>query len=77
MLPAEDQITHEISLDSELDRQLGRDIFKDDPEYEQHEQEYEVWPYNTSISCCCDVIGRNDRSGTFQLSPLHSYVVLS
>ena len=53
-MPVEDQITHEISLDSELDRQLGRDIFKEDPEYEKHEQEYEVGPDSSSISGGCD-----------------------
>ncbi len=33
---------HNYDLDSPLDRETGLDIFKVDPEYEQHEAEYKV-----------------------------------
>ncbi len=33
---------HNYDLDSPLDRETGLDIFKVDPEYEQHEAEYQV-----------------------------------
>jgi pre-mRNA-splicing factor CWC22 len=35
-----DQITHEISLEDTLDPQMALDVFKEDPEFTQHEQEY-------------------------------------
>lgn len=36
----DDQITHEMSLDDVHDPQTGLDVFKVDPDYEQHEREY-------------------------------------
>lgn len=35
---------HNYALDSPLDRETGLDIFRVDPEYEQHEAEYKVRP---------------------------------
>lgn len=40
LVEAEDQVTHEISLDEPLEAQLTLDVFKFDPEYELHEREY-------------------------------------
>uniref|UniRef100_A0A061QW61 Pre-mRNA-splicing factor CWC22 n=1 Tax=Tetraselmis sp. GSL018 TaxID=582737 RepID=A0A061QW61_9CHLO len=42
LVEAEDQITHELSIDSEISANAGLDVFKVDPEYQQHEQEYEA-----------------------------------
>lgn len=42
LVEAEDQITHELSLDSEVQATTGLDVFKVDPEYQQHEEEYEA-----------------------------------
>jgi hypothetical protein len=39
---AEDQITHEISLDDAPDPQTGLDVFKVDPEYDEHEKQYKA-----------------------------------
>jgi hypothetical protein len=38
----DDQITHEFSLDDNHDPQVGLDVFKVDPLYEQHETEYKA-----------------------------------
>ena len=42
MLCAEDQITHEIGLEDTPEPQTGLDIFKVDPEYEEHERQYKA-----------------------------------
>ena len=40
---SEDQLTHEIQLDAaDLKAEAALDVFKADPEYSQHEKEYEV-----------------------------------
>ena len=43
---------HNFDLDSPLDRETGLDIFKVDPEYEQHEAEYKVTS-NAPLSARC------------------------
>ena len=50
---------HNYDLDSPLDRETGLDIFKVDPEYEQHEAEYQVGcvsrilhVFALSLLCC-------------------------
>jgi pre-mRNA-splicing factor CWC22 len=40
LVEEEDQITHRTSLDDEIDVQDGLNIFKFDPEWEQHEEAY-------------------------------------
>jgi pre-mRNA-splicing factor CWC22 len=40
LVEEEDQITHQINLDGELEVQDGLNIFKFDPEYEEHEEAY-------------------------------------
>lgn len=40
LVEEEDQITHNIDLDGELDGQDGLNVFKLDPEYEEHEEAY-------------------------------------
>lgn len=42
LIEDEDQITHEIGLDEQLDPEMALDVFKFDPSYENHEKEYEV-----------------------------------
>lgn len=44
----------QVSTKDELDAQVALDIFKYDPEYTQHEQEYEVWLLRllTRMQCC-------------------------
>ena len=43
---------HNYDLDSPLDRETGLDIFKVDPEYEQHEAEYKVTNTRPLAVCC-------------------------
>ncbi|KAI4128792.1 MAG: hypothetical protein LQ338_002543 [Usnochroma carphineum] len=40
LVEEEDQITHRASLDDEIDVQDGLNVFKFDPEYEEHEEAY-------------------------------------
>ncbi|PSC73785.1 pre-mRNA-splicing factor CWC22-like protein [Micractinium conductrix] len=40
MVETEDQITHEISLEDKLDPQMHLDVFKEDPDFRVHEEEY-------------------------------------
>lgn len=40
LVEEEDQITHNVELDGEVDGQDGLNIFKYDPEYEEHEDAY-------------------------------------
>lgn len=40
LVEEEDQITHNVELDGELEGQDGLNIFKFDPEYEEHEEAY-------------------------------------
>ncbi|KAH7354460.1 pre-mRNA-splicing factor cwc22 [Plectosphaerella cucumerina] len=40
LVEEEDQITHQIDLDGEIDVQDGLNIFKFDPEWEEHEEAY-------------------------------------
>jgi pre-mRNA-splicing factor CWC22 len=40
LVETSDQITHEISLEDALDPQMALDVFKEDPEFTLHEQEY-------------------------------------
>lgn len=40
LVEEEDQITHNVELDGEVDGQDGLNIFKYDPEYEEHEEAY-------------------------------------
>lgn len=40
LVEEEDQITHNVELDGEIDGQDGLNIFKYDPEYEEHEEAY-------------------------------------
>lgn len=40
LVEEEDQITHNVELDGEIDGQDSLNIFKYDPEYEEHEEEY-------------------------------------
>ncbi|KXZ52169.1 hypothetical protein GPECTOR_10g798 [Gonium pectorale] len=40
LVEAEDQITHEIGLDDELQAQMNLDVFRVDPEYEEGERKY-------------------------------------
>lgn len=42
LVEEEDQITHEIGLDEELNPEMPLDVFKFDPNYEQNEKEYEI-----------------------------------
>lgn len=44
---------HNYGLESPLDRETGLDIFKVDPEYEQHEAEYKVTPAVHSVHPQC------------------------
>ncbi|PNH45832.1 hypothetical protein VD0004_g2172 [Verticillium dahliae] len=41
LVEEEDQITHRVDLDGEIDVQDGLNIFKYDPEWEEHEQAYQ------------------------------------
>ena len=41
-LSSEDQITHEISLDDAPEPLTGLDVFKVDPDYEEHEKQYKA-----------------------------------
>uniref|UniRef100_A0A0D6QVN7 MI domain-containing protein n=1 Tax=Araucaria cunninghamii TaxID=56994 RepID=A0A0D6QVN7_ARACU len=41
LVEQEDQFTHEISLEDELEQEAGLDIFKPDPEFVEHEKAYE------------------------------------
>ena len=41
-LSAGDQITHQLELDEEIDREIRRDVFKEDPEYDEHEKQWQV-----------------------------------
>ena len=48
---------HNYDLDSPLDRETGLDIFKVDPEYEQHETEYQVgFVPKLSMGCIITVL---------------------
>lgn len=40
LVETSDQITHEISLEDVFDPQMALDVFKEDPEFTLHEQEY-------------------------------------
>ncbi|KDD72235.1 hypothetical protein H632_c3655p0, partial [Helicosporidium sp. ATCC 50920] len=40
LVEAEDQITHELGLEDELDLQPGLDVFQLDERFQEHEQEY-------------------------------------
>lgn len=42
LVDQEDQITHELSLDDELDQETGLDIFKVDPDFVENEKKYEA-----------------------------------
>lgn len=37
-----DQITHELTLEDKLNPQMGLDVFREDPEFKKHEEEYAV-----------------------------------
>eukprot|EP00891_Asterochloris_glomerata_P000573 jgi/Astpho2/573/e_gw1.00013.9.1_t len=37
-----DQITHQLELDEEIDREIRRDVFKEDPEYDEHEKQWQA-----------------------------------
>ena len=39
---SEDQITHEIGLDDAPEPLTGLDVFKVDPDYEEHEKQYKA-----------------------------------
>ena len=39
---AEDQITHQMELEDTPDPQTGLDVFKLDPEYDEHEKQYKA-----------------------------------
>lgn len=41
LVEEEDQITHEIGLDEDLNPEMPLDVFKFDPEYEAHDKDYE------------------------------------
>lgn len=41
LVEEDDQITHEVTLDEELNPEMHLDVFKSDDDYEQHEEEYE------------------------------------
>ncbi|XP_020521154.1 pre-mRNA-splicing factor CWC22 homolog [Amborella trichopoda] len=41
LVEQEDQFTHELSLDEEIDQEIGLDIFKPDLQYLEHEKAYE------------------------------------
>jgi len=41
LVEAEDQITHEISLDDQITAEPGLDLFKVDPDYVKHEEAYQ------------------------------------
>eukprot|EP00889_Picochlorum_renovo_P002456 jgi/Picre1/29486/NNA_004872.t1 len=40
LVEEEDQITHEVSLEDELDTNMGLDVFREDDEFLKHEEEY-------------------------------------
>jgi len=40
LVETSDQITHEVTLEDTLDPQTALDIFKEDPDFKQHEDEY-------------------------------------
>lgn len=42
LVEEEDQITHEIGLDEDLNPEMALDVFKLDPEYDLHEKQYEA-----------------------------------
>lgn len=42
LVEEEDQITHNVDLNGDLDGQDGLNIFKLDPEYEEHEEAYKI-----------------------------------
>lgn len=41
LVEEDDQITHEVTLDEELNPEMQLDVFKFDDAYEQHEEDYE------------------------------------
>ncbi|XXG50488.1 hypothetical protein AAC387_Pa02g4489 [Persea americana] len=41
LVEQEDQFTHELSLEDEIDQEIGLDIFKPDPQFLEHEKAYE------------------------------------
>ncbi|XP_057874037.2 uncharacterized protein LOC131080005 [Cryptomeria japonica] len=41
LVEQEDQLTHEVFLEDELDQEAGLDVFKPDPEFLEHETAYE------------------------------------
>ncbi|CAM6019098.1 unnamed protein product [Sphagnum balticum] len=43
LVEQEDQITHELSLEDELDQETGLDIFKLDPDFEENEKKYDAF----------------------------------
>lgn len=56
LIEDEDLITHRVGLDDEtVDLQTGVDVFKLDPEYEQHENEYRKLK--------AEILGEDDGSG--------------
>ena len=40
LVESSDQITHEIGLEDALDPQMSLDVFREDPEFKRHEEEY-------------------------------------
>lgn len=40
LVEEEDQITHEVSLEDDLDTNMGLDVFREDDEFLKHEEEY-------------------------------------
>eukprot|EP00262_Sarcandra_glabra_P013311 TRINITY_DN3655_c0_g1_i5.p1 TRINITY_DN3655_c0_g1~~TRINITY_DN3655_c0_g1_i5.p1 ORF type:complete len:967 (-),score=214.30 TRINITY_DN3655_c0_g1_i5:96-2996(-) len=41
LVEQEDQCTHDLSLEDEIDQEIGLDIFKPDPQFLEHEKDYE------------------------------------
>ncbi|KAI9668703.1 MAG: pre-mRNA-splicing factor cwc22 [Trizodia sp. TS-e1964] len=54
LVEEEDQITHSLGLDDELDVQDGLNVFKLDPEWQKHEDEYK--------KLRADILGETDAS---------------
>jgi len=59
LVEEEDQITHQVSLDDDIDPEMLLDVYKFDPEYIVHDQQYEL--FKREIWTLIKVMKRNVR----------------
>eukprot|EP00252_Welwitschia_mirabilis_P005536 TRINITY_DN159_c0_g4_i1.p1 TRINITY_DN159_c0_g4~~TRINITY_DN159_c0_g4_i1.p1 ORF type:complete len:866 (+),score=186.41 TRINITY_DN159_c0_g4_i1:199-2796(+) len=60
LVEQEDQFTHELSLEDELDQEVSLDIFKPDPQFLEHEKAYEQLKKEILGDESSDEDGEND-----------------